>query len=96
MNILDKAIAFFSPEKALKREVARKKLEIINTGYSNHGASTTKSSMKGWISIGGGVKKDIYKNRKKLVERSRDLYMGAPVAQGVMKTINSNVIGSLQ
>ena len=47
MNILDKAIAFFSPEKALKREVARKKLEIINTGYSNHGASTTKSSMKG-------------------------------------------------
>ena len=94
MNILDKAIAFFSPEKTLKREVARKKLEIINTGYSNHGASTTKSSMKGWISIGGGVKKDIYKNRKKLVERSRDLYMGAPVAQGVMKTINSNVIGS--
>jgi len=25
MNILDKAIAFFSPEKALEREVARKK-----------------------------------------------------------------------
>jgi len=94
MNLLDKAIAFFNPKKALEREVARKKIEILNTGYSNHGASTTKSSMKGWISTGGGVKKDIYKNRKKLVERSRDLYMGAPVAQGVMKTINSNVIGS--
>lgn len=94
MNLLDKTIAFFNPKKALEREVARKKIEILNTGYSNHGASTTKSSMKGWISTGGGVKKDIYKNRKKLVERSRDLYMGAPVAQGVMKTINSNVIGS--
>lgn len=94
MNLLDKSIAFFSPKRALDREVARRKLEILNTGYSNHGASTTKSSMKGWISTAGGVKKDIYKNRGKLVERSRDLYMGAPVAQGVMKTINSNVIGS--
>jgi len=62
MNLLDKTIAFFNPKKALEREVARKKIEILNTGYSNHGASTTKSSMKGWISTGGGVKKDIYKN----------------------------------
>ena len=44
MNLLDKAIAFFNPKKALEREVARKKIEILNTGYSNHGASTTKSS----------------------------------------------------
>ena len=61
MNILDKAIAFFSSEKALKREVARKKLEILDTGYSNHGASTTKSSMKGWISTGGGVKRYLFR-----------------------------------
>lgn len=94
MNILDKTIAFFSPEKALKRQIAREKTKIFNTGYSNHGASTTKSSMIGWNSTAGGVKKDIYKNRKKLVERSRDLYMGSPCATGALKTINSNTIGS--
>lgn len=94
MNILDKTIAFFSPEKALKRKIAREKAKIFNTGYSNHGASTTKSSMIGWNSTAGGVKKDIYKNRKKLVERSRDLYMGSPCATGALKTISSNTIGS--
>ena len=94
MNFIDKMVMVIDPQKALKRYEARKKLEILNTGYSNHGASTTKKSMVGWQSTGGGVKKDIYKNRKKLVERSRDLYMGVSVATGALKTINTNVIGS--
>lgn len=94
MNFIDKMIMAIDPQKGLKRYEARKKLEILNTGYSNHGASTTKKSMVGWQSTGGGVKKDIYKNRKKLVERSRDLYMGVSVATGALKTINTNVIGS--
>ncbi|HEY4534268.1 MAG TPA: phage portal protein [Fusobacterium sp.] len=94
MNLIEKVITTLNPERALKREVARRKLEVLNTGYSNHGASTTKTSMMGWNSTGGGVKKDIYKNRKKLVERSRDLYMGAPIARGVLNTMNSNIIGS--
>ena len=94
MNIIDRTVAFFNPRKGLERLRARKKLEILNTGYSNHGASITKKSMIGWQSTGGGVKKDIYKNRKKLVERSRDLYMGVATATGALKTINTNVIGS--
>ena len=94
MNFIDKMVSFVNPEKGIERLKARKKLEILNTGYSNHGASTTKKSMVGWQSTGGGVKKDIYKNRKKLVERSRDLYMGVSVATGALKTINTNVIGA--
>ena len=94
MNFIDKLVTAFNPEKGLKRFQARRKLEILNTGYSNHGASTTKKSMLGWQSAGGGVKKDIYKNRKKLIERSRDLYMGTSVATGALKTINTNVVGS--
>lgn len=94
MDIIGKIISFVSPEKALRRATAKKKLEIFNTGYSYHGASTQKSSMAGWVSKGGGVKEDIYKNRKKLVERSRDLYMGAPIATGVLKTIVTNAIGT--
>lgn len=44
MNILDKVIAPFSPQRALSRAVARKKLEAINNlGYDRHGASTHKN-----------------------------------------------------
>ena len=94
MNLIDNLVAVFNPQKGVERFKARRKLEILNTGYSNHGASTTKKTMIGWQSAGGGVKKDIYKNRKKLVERSRDLYMGVATATGALKTINTNVIGS--
>ena len=94
MNLIDRIVMAIDPKKGIERYHARKKIEILNTGYSNHGASTTKKTMIGWQSAGGGVKKDIYKNRKKLVERSRDLYMGVATATGALKTINTNVIGS--
>ena len=51
MNIVDKAISVISPQSALKRMVAREKLkmmgEIVNTGYSEGGASYTKKEFKG-------------------------------------------------
>ncbi len=97
MNFLDKAVEIIDPEKALKREVARSKLKInkiLNTGYSNHGANKFKKNMKGWIFGGGSVKQDVYKNRSTLVQRSRDLFMGAPLATGAIKKIVTNVIGS--
>ncbi|GAQ24228.1 phage portal protein [Tepidanaerobacter syntrophicus] len=94
MNILDRAIAVFSPERALKRAVARKQLDILNSGYGHHGASRTKKSLVGWISKGGSPKEDIDKNLPILRERSRDLYMGAPLATGALKTMRTNVVGA--
>lgn len=94
MNVIDKAVALIDPEKGLERLNARKKLEVLNTGYSNHGANTFKKSVIGWFFRGGSVKQDIYKNRNILVQRSRDLYMGAPLATGAVKTVVKNVIGS--
>lgn len=94
MNVIDRAIATFSPEKALKRCAARAKIDIINTGYSHHGASRSKKSMKGWKSKGGSAKEDIDDNLAILRERSRDLYMGVPIATGALKTIRTNVVGS--
>lgn len=73
MNFFDRTISVFSPQKALKREIARKKLEIINTGYSNYGASRSKKSLIGWLSRGGSPKEDISDNIKVLRQRSRDL-----------------------
>lgn len=94
MNIIDKALYSIAPQFALKREVARKKLSILNTGYSYHGASKTKKSMVGWISKGGSTKEDITDNLQLLRERSRDLYMGVPLATGALKTCRTNVVGS--
>lgn len=93
MNIIDRAISIFSPEKALKRTVARRKYNILNDGYGNHGASTRKKSMLGWLTSSKSVLEDIEYNITKLRERSRDLYMGAPLATGALKTMRTNVIG---
>lgn len=94
MNALDRMIAVVSPKKALQRTIARKHNEVLNTGYSNSGASRAKKSMIGWISKGGSPKEDIDANLGLLRERSRDLYMNTPVATGALKTIRTNVIGS--
>ncbi|WP_458412768.1 phage portal protein [Schinkia sp. CFF1] len=94
MNVIDKAVATFSPERALKRSHARRKLELLNSGYSNSGASKRKKSMLGWIFKGGSTKEDIDDNLDTLRQRSRDLWMNTPLATGALKTIRTNVIGA--
>ena len=39
-TVIDKAIATFAPETALKRVAARQKIQILNSGYGNYGANT--------------------------------------------------------
>lgn len=94
LNLVDRTIAAFSPERALKRATARKALEVMNTGYSNSGANRQKKSLRGWIFRGGSVKEDIEDNLDTLRQRARDLYMNTPIATGSIKTIRTNVVGS--
>ncbi len=94
MNFLDKTISFFSPKAGLNRMHAKKKMEIINSGYDNHGASAKKKAMQGWLTSTGSVIEDIEYNIDTLRERSRDLYMGAPIATGALKTMRTNVVGA--
>lgn len=94
MNLLDKAIRAISPERALKRYEARRKLEILNSGYSRHGGSYAKKSLMGWLSGGSDADADIVDNLETLRNRSRDLYMGSPLATGALKTVRTNVVGS--
>jgi len=93
---MDKAVSFVSPEKGLKRMHARQKMNLMShgSGYGSHGASQKKKSMIGWLTRQGSVIEDVEYNIPKLRERSRDLYMGAPLATGALKTIRTNVIGS--
>ena len=52
MNLIDRIVMAIDPKKGIERYHARKKIEILNTGYSNHGASTTKKTMIGWQRAG--------------------------------------------
>lgn len=83
--------------KAIKNEietiVLNKTKEILNSGYSNYGASRTKKSLIGWRADGGSHKEDIEDNLNILRQRSRDLYMGVPLATGAIKTCRTNVVG---
>ena len=94
MNPIDRMVAAVSPVMGLKRANARKQMQVLNQGYSNHGASTKKKSLLGWLTRSGSAVEDIEYNIPKLRERSRDLFMGAPLATGALKTMRTNVIGS--
>lgn len=92
MNLLDKAIAAVSPERAVKRAAARMALEFSNSGYGNYGANTTKKNMRGWMYYGGSAKEDIEDNIDILRQQSRDAYMGIPTASAALKTMRTNVV----
>ena len=93
-NMLDRAYAYFWPDKAAKRAVARKTLSAINSGYGNYGANLTKRSMRGWHYHGGSPEEDIEDNLDVLRQRSRDAYMGIPIAAAMIKTMRTNVVCS--
>ena len=95
VSLLDRAIAKVAPNTALKREVARQKLTILNSGYSHHGANSSKKSMRDWDSESGSPNEDINENLDLMRSRSRDLYMGgANIATGAIKTTRTNTVGS--
>lgn len=97
MNVIDKIVGAFSPSAALKRESDRFKLETIrrirNSGYDESGASRNKNSMRGWLASSKTPQEDIDKNIPILRQRSRSLYMSAPLATSAIKTNRTNVIG---
>lgn len=94
MNVFERAIAAVSPMTALKRQQARAGLQILNSGYGNHGANHNKKSLLGWTYGGGSHKEDIEDNLQTLRERSRDLYAGGGIATGAVKRMRTNVVGT--
>lgn len=97
MNIFDKMIEKISPRAALQREADRFKLETIrsfrNSGYDESGASRSKNSMKGWRARSLTPQEDIDQNLPTLRQRSRSLFMSAPLATSAIKTNRTNIVG---
>ncbi len=69
--------------------------QITNSGYSEHGASRTKTSMLKWFASSKSAHEDISENLELLRTRSRDLYAGgAPLGKGAIDRIVLNALGS--
>ena len=68
---------------------------ITNSGYSEHGASRTRTSFLKWFVSSKSAHEDISENVELLRERSRDLYAGgAPLGKGAIDRIVLNALGS--
>lgn len=67
---------------------------VQNKGYSEGAASYVKKSLKGFVPNSGNPQEDIDFNNCTLRQRSRMLYMTAPLAASAIKTNRTNVIGN--
>ena len=98
MNIVDKTIAVFSPEKACRRMAAKFALEqskkFVNSGYSQGGASHEKSWAKDFNDDSFSPQDDIDQNLNTLRNRSRILEMTSPLAAAAINTTATKTVGS--
>lgn len=90
-NLLDKAIAYFSPKVAAQRMTARGAL-ALGGGYT--GAKVDLASMTRWMPTAGSANADIIRDLPMLRARSRDQMRNAPVAFGALNTTVSHVVGT--
>lgn len=67
---------------------------VINSGYSEGGASYRKNALKGMLPNSRAPWEDIDNNNYTLRQRSRMLYMASPIAASAVKTNRTNVIGN--
>lgn len=71
----------------------KKRSRPMSKGYSEAGASRTKRSLRSFHPSSGSPREDIGPNSLTLRQRSRMLYMAAPVATSAINTNRTKVVG---
>lgn len=100
MNILDKFITSVNPVHGARRAEARARIAraeeftALMSGYSEGGASHSRSAMKGYRGISADPQSDIDANLRTLISRSRQEYMTSPIATSAINTTRTNVVGA--
>lgn len=69
------------------------RVRVVAKGYSHAGASHTKKALKGFTVSSGSAAEDINANNYTLRQRSRILYMSAPIAAAALKRQRTNIVG---
>lgn len=78
----------------MKKQFNAVRRPVVNKGYSYAGASSTKKALKGFVVESGSTAEDINANNYTLRQRSRMLYMSAPIATAALKRQRTNIVGA--
>jgi lambda family phage portal protein len=87
------AVAAADNHRTLMELQQENALRFTDSGYSHGGASRTATWAKEYHAESLSPKSDIEENRKTLRERSRDLYMNAPIATAAVNSVRTNCVG---
>jgi len=90
-NFIDKAVGYFDPVKAARRQRARMAMALTG-GY--RGASKTRRGLKQWLPYGYDADSDTLPDLPTLRERSRDMIRNTPLAAGAINTKVTNTVGT--
>ena len=91
-SLIDKAIALFSPKKAVERLQAKAAFHLMTRSYE--GADTQKRGLKYWRGTLKSADRDDLPSLKLLRSRSRDLHRNEPLVVGAVETNIDSVIGA--
>lgn len=92
-SFLDRAIAFFSPQRGLARYQAKARVSMLEqTGYI--GASGIRRSLRNWFASGASADRLIESAGPTLRDRGHDLLRNNPIAASAIYTANSYVVGT--
>lgn len=92
MNILDRAIDYFSPRLGVKRMAARQMKRIVLDGSRQY--DSAKPTKGGWYAPGTSANAEISIGGRTLRARSRDLARNNEYTSKAIKGIAANVVGS--
>lgn len=67
---------------------------VLNTGYSNGGASAEKQAMRGYWPIRSSPKSDVDVNLNILRNRSADMAINSPVGAAAINRYRTHVVGA--
>lgn len=77
-----------------KTSTGQMETKIINSGYSNGGASRQSGVLKGWEPIRSSAKSDINAHLNILRSRAGDQAINTPIGAAAINTSNTHVIGA--
>lgn len=67
---------------------------VQNSGYSEGGASRTRSALRGYTPIKSSTAADVDANLTTLRNRSADMYCNSPLGSGALNSSRNNVVGA--
>lgn len=90
-NLLDRAIAWASPQTGVARMRARAQMAIAGQWL---GGSTQRAQTAGWLPFAGSADSDMVVDRRIMRMRSRDMQRNNPLARGATNTVVTAVAGT--